>query len=264
MSVHTTGWNIDKNSPIPAHHQIYSNLFMHIENGTWADGEYLPSENKLMDIYSCSRVTVRQALATLEKSGFIRKEQGRGSAVSYQGPHFVHDFSLPSILHSKLGGKGINLDSKIIQLQEVPPVSSINNSLKLDLTQSLIYISRCFLYKSSPIAFNESWISASLIPGILEEGLIDNHLSATLENRYKLVPVCIDNTLETVYATSNDIIEYLQIPCYMSLLSVSSISYLADQTPLEFSQTLWRTDKVRFHFQVNQHTSDNEFNSSRP
>ncbi len=245
---------IDKHSPIPAYYQIYLDLHAHITNEEWQAGDLLPSESSLMEMYTSSRVTVRQALSTLEDAGLIRKEKGRGSVVLTQVKPITHDFSLPSTLCAKLGQKGINLDAELIHLRESPPTANINNVLKLGSNQPLISISRCFIYSGRPVAINDSWIAASNLPGILDEGLIDNHLSITLAQKYDLVPVRISNTLEVVHATSSDILDHLKIPYSTPLMAVSSISYLPYDVPLEFSRTLWLTDRVKFHFEMDSHS----------
>ena len=52
---------IKSNSPLPLYFQIKEDLKSKIENGILNEGEYLPSEFKLMERYGVSRPTIRQA-----------------------------------------------------------------------------------------------------------------------------------------------------------------------------------------------------------
>lgn len=60
---------------------IYTDIVSNIQNGTIELMSKIPSENQLSNKYSASRVTVRHALSELEKDGYIRKQQGKGSIV---------------------------------------------------------------------------------------------------------------------------------------------------------------------------------------
>lgn len=53
-----------------------------IDNGQLIAGEQLPSIETLVKSYGVSPVTIRQALACLEKEGLIKRQQGRGTFVS--------------------------------------------------------------------------------------------------------------------------------------------------------------------------------------
>ena len=66
-------FSIDRNSPVPAYYQIQLDLSDRIQRGEWNDRKQLPSESTLAEQYAVSRITLRQALAELEKDGIIKK-----------------------------------------------------------------------------------------------------------------------------------------------------------------------------------------------
>src|SRR5690625_1298118 len=53
-----------------------------IIDGSWEEGEKVPSERELMDHYDVSRATVRKALDELMIEGLIYRKQGVGTFVS--------------------------------------------------------------------------------------------------------------------------------------------------------------------------------------
>ena len=61
---------------------IYENLKNQIIGGVYREGDLLPSENELSQLHSSTRTTVRQALGDLQKEGYIKKHQGKGSLVA--------------------------------------------------------------------------------------------------------------------------------------------------------------------------------------
>lgn len=66
---------------VPHYKKLYEILRKHIENGVYAPGDLLPSENELCTVYKVTRPTVRHALENLVYEGFIVKQQGKGSIV---------------------------------------------------------------------------------------------------------------------------------------------------------------------------------------
>lgn len=105
---------LDKTNPEapPLHAQVAAILRERIQSGIWPNGSSLPSEKELCAEFSVARGTVRQALQTLEKDGYLRREQGRGTFVklneySSDKPQskrlafivpYVRDSSVPTIL----------------------------------------------------------------------------------------------------------------------------------------------------------------------
>ena len=66
---------------LPQHRKLYELLRKHILNGTYKEGDLLPSENELCSLHQVTRPTVRQALSQLVSDGYIMKHQGKGSIV---------------------------------------------------------------------------------------------------------------------------------------------------------------------------------------
>ena len=60
MAVHLGGV-IDRTSPIPIYHQIEKIILDSIERGELSEGDMLPNERLLQQIYGVSRSTIRQA-----------------------------------------------------------------------------------------------------------------------------------------------------------------------------------------------------------
>jgi len=70
--------------PAARYDAIYRELRAAIEAGTPGSGELLPSEAELTARYSCSRNTIRRALALLADEGFVQAQHGKGVRVIWQ------------------------------------------------------------------------------------------------------------------------------------------------------------------------------------
>jgi GntR family transcriptional regulator len=65
----------------PRYHQVADEIRRRIDAGAMPPGAPLPSESSLMDEFSVSRGTVRQAVAQLRSEGLVMTEKGRGTYV---------------------------------------------------------------------------------------------------------------------------------------------------------------------------------------
>lgn len=65
----------------PVYTQISQQLQSKIANGIYAPGTFLPSERILCDELGISRMTLRKSLDELEASGYVVRQQGRGTLV---------------------------------------------------------------------------------------------------------------------------------------------------------------------------------------
>ncbi|QBI52485.1 GntR family transcriptional regulator [Streptomonospora litoralis] len=70
----------------PRHIEIAQNLMEEIDQGRYAPGDSLPTEDQLVDTYRTSRNTVRRALQELSSRGRINTKQGSGSTVREYRP----------------------------------------------------------------------------------------------------------------------------------------------------------------------------------
>ncbi len=74
-------------SPLPLYYKVSSVLRSRIIDGTYAEGEQIPTEDLLTLEFKVSKATVRQAVGELVHSGLVQRKQGKGT------------FVLPSVVH---------------------------------------------------------------------------------------------------------------------------------------------------------------------
>lgn len=66
--------------------EIYNFIKENINNGTYPPEEKIPSENRLKDIFSVSRNTVRKAIDLLASDGLLSSVHGKGVFVMKKIP----------------------------------------------------------------------------------------------------------------------------------------------------------------------------------
>ena len=62
--------------------KIYDDLLSAIRNGTYREGDRLPSEKELAEQYGVSRITSKKAFEMLNERGYVFRYPGKGTFVS--------------------------------------------------------------------------------------------------------------------------------------------------------------------------------------
>ena len=70
------------NNAKPKYHQLSELFKQDILNSVWEEGAKIPAERTLMEKYSVSRNTIRNAISKLVSEGFLFSEVGRGTFVN--------------------------------------------------------------------------------------------------------------------------------------------------------------------------------------
>src|SRR5881392_1527324 len=89
----------------PAHAQIEAALAEAIDRGRLAPGQRLPAERLLAERFGVSRMTLRQALGSLEQRGRLTRTKGRYGGTFVTEPKL--ELSGTSALSDQLRGLGV-------------------------------------------------------------------------------------------------------------------------------------------------------------
>jgi GntR family transcriptional regulator len=147
---------LDRSSKVPLYDQIRILIENAIQAGDLKEGDYLPNERMLQELYSVSRSTVRQALQKLEIKGYIRRMQGDGTQIISRAPA-----DSPKIITSfteDILSRGLTPSSKTLCVEAVCPPPSIRESFKIKEGQAVWYVRRLRLADDTPIALNDLYI----------------------------------------------------------------------------------------------------------
>jgi GntR family transcriptional regulator, N-acetylglucosamine utilization regulator len=169
---------------VPQYRRLYETLRKHITDGVYAEGDLLPSENELCQIYSMTRPTVRQALGCLANDGFIRKHQGKGSIV--QSPR--HDIGILSVSGTTSAVGNRNLKTRIIAKPTITrwPDDFMFQLSDLEKESGCIYMERLRLLDDFPIFFDISFIPNINLPRITARQFENRSLFRILREIYNI------------------------------------------------------------------------------
>jgi len=169
---------------IPQHRRLYEILRRHITEGVYEEGNLLPSENELCQLYGMTRPTVRQSLGSLANDGYIRKHQGKGSIVQ----HPQSDIGILSVSGTTSAVGSRNLRTRIIVkpcLKSWPGDFMFPLS-ELEIESGCIYMERLRLLDEVPIFYDISFIANINLPRITARQFENRSLFAILREHYNV------------------------------------------------------------------------------
>ncbi|AIQ65843.1 putative HTH-type transcriptional regulator YurK [compost metagenome] len=215
---------------------IKEQLLKQIQSGVYAVGEKLPTEADLCKMFSASRTTIRLALSELEVQDILERHQGKGTFVKRKELHLVQTRSFAEdVLMS-----GKEPTGKVIESKVIPAEMPLNEFLQVPLKAPINELLRVRYADNEPLLYETTYIPWSLAPGLASE-YTDGSLFDFLESRYnlkahrsveQLKPVLADKTASKLLGVKEG------SPC----LQVKTFTYLADNTPLEYSFGVFRGD----------------------
>jgi len=236
---------IFKDRSIPLYYQLENILREKIKSGEYRPGHPFPTEDQLAQSYKVSRITVRQALAALEKDGLIIRRRGRGSFVT-EGQVHLEPMKLTGMIEDIIA-MGIKTKTRIINFGFVHPPKKVTESLKLNEDAKVLRVERIRLIKGAPVSYTMSYIPPDLAKKISIKDLTIQPILNVLEKKCK---VKISRGFQIIEATVADsrIASFLDVMTGAPLLKIERTVLDIKNRPVEYISILYRSD--RYHYSV--------------
>ena len=197
--------------------QIYNILKSGIQQGNFAVGGFLPSENELCKTYSITRTTARKALDELLREGFIEKQHGKGSRVKERrkslGLLTVKGFS--EAVGENVKTTYLQRPTKISWPEDLPFPASTG-----ELQHDCLYFERVRGVDDVPVMLESDWFSAKALPGFESCDFVEGSFFKTLSQKYLIEITSSEQELRALFADDKRA-ELLQIETGAPILRIS-------------------------------------------
>jgi len=210
------------------HAEISAQIEQAIANGRLAPGDRLPPERALAEEHRVSRMTVRQALQTLEARGLLRRAIGRNGGSFVAQPKVQRDLGTFSGLSEQLARQGIVAGARVVSAVE---------------SGSAIEIVRVRLADGEPFALERSSFPADRFRGLLDLDLTGS-LYDLLDEHFDAAPVRAVERIEPVLADSDEAAA-LGLRVGAPLMLVDRVAYDDEGLAVETARDVFRGDRTR-------------------
>lgn len=234
---------LNKAHPVPLYYQVKEDLLNKINKKVFEVGDIIPSESELQGIYKVSRITIRRAIQELVQEGYLSTQQGKGTYVSQ--PKATQNLNVISSWAETMASLGMHPETKSIDFCEEPAPVAVAKMLNIEPGSNVYKIERLRYAAGEPICIMTNYLMPEIVPGLLEQGLMDESLYETLEKRYGLSFSRAVETVEARAATKDEAM-LLRIKKGAPLLHVLRITYDADDRPVEVVLAASRADRYAY------------------
>ncbi len=146
---------------------IKDDLLSKIEDGTYQEGQTIPSEVKLAEMYGVSRATIRQAIQILASDGYLEKRRRRGTVVTK--PKVDQSFTMS--IHSfedAMRMEGRMPKTNVLMFKSEPSSEIVAKMLEMRKNEGVFKLVRLRYVDEQPNVFVESYVPCSLYPSLGE------------------------------------------------------------------------------------------------
>lgn len=231
--------------PAKKYSTIYEDLKEKIETGIYQPQSFLPTEYALVEMYNCSRNTIRRAVKELSGIGYVQSVHGKGVVVIYQKTGWS-DFSIGVIESLKEAARRNKAEyhTDVLVFAEFVIDENLHRRLGFAVGEEAYYLQRVRYFDNMPVILDNNWFLKSVVPGLTEEIAADSVYNY-MENTLGESIVTAKRVLTVEKATEMDC-KYLELGDYDCLAVVSSQTFNADGIMFEYTQSRHRPDRFAF------------------
>ncbi|WP_395339793.1 GntR family transcriptional regulator [Ningiella sp. W23] len=222
----------------PLYQQLASKLRQLILGGQVKSGEAIPSERLLQARTGASRVTIRKAVDLLIQEGLLFRRQGAGTFISERIEHKGEDITGFTDEMRNLG-----VDPSSIWLVKIYADSTDDEASALHIASgdAVCRLGRVRLSDNMPMGIENAVIPAQFLPDLASVN--DSLYHALNEQGY--APVHGTQKITASIASPTEA-SLLSIREGDPVLRIERYTYLNDNTPLEYTRSVYRGDKYVF------------------
>jgi len=237
------GAAVQRQSPVPLHHQIKLALLNGIEQGWLEPGGQLPRERELAEFFGVSLAPVRQAMANLSKDGYLDRTRGRGTFVRER--KVVEKIAILGSFHDALRRQGIEPEMGVLrnEIGEAPPHVAMALGLRGGRVWSL---RRIAAIEGQAVALLAAWLPVRYATGMhTSRDFAVQSLYDSLAEVHGAVMTQADNLIEVIRAGLHDA-EQLRVAPGSPVLKVVGVTSDQSGRRVEYSEVLYDADRFRF------------------
>jgi GntR family transcriptional regulator len=232
---------IAQDAPLYSH--VEAVLASEMTDGHLKVGDQLPTEDRLIERFAVSRITVRRAIQNLVIRGLVEIRRGKGTFVA--APKITQELTELSGFVEDMHALGRKPTARVMGKDVVTADMTVAGQLALNKGERVVRIRRVRLADGIPISFDETYLPLELGKKIITNNLKTEPIFSLLERKYDIPLVEAEYKLEAVVAEA-DVAAALRVKQGSPIFLIERTSYSTGGRPVDYEKLYYRGDLVRF------------------
>lgn len=228
----------------PMYIRIHNSIKHDIERRVYHVGDRIPAERQLAKKFGVSRMTLRQAIKTLEDEGILERCLGSGTYVASQKVQEKMSGVMSFTEITRANGQ--DPSSKLLSYQVSQPSSSEKERLQMEKGEQVLRMERIRYADDVPICSEVVTIPFHLVKDFSKDD-ISAHLYRTLEKKGGYEIGQVTEYISAAVASENDA-RLLNCKKGEALITRRQVTELADGTPFEYTRASYVAERFEFTF----------------
>lgn len=223
--------------------RIKASIREQLQSGIFTEGQKLPSERELSELFSTTRITLKDALVSLETEGLIYREERRGWYVS---PERIRYNPLSrSHFHQMIREQDRIAETRLLSTRTEMASGDYAKALEIEQITPIHVIERLRFIDGRAVLFVENVLKAPLFEKILSENLTmsltgiyrEKYGYETKRSRFDVIPT----------SAPAHVAKALNLAEGQPVLKICRVNYKQDGELMDCELEYWRPDSVVIH-----------------
>lgn len=220
--------------------KIKHTIRQQIAAGILHQGQKLPSEREWSELFSTTRITIKDALISLETEGLIYREERRGWYVSSE--RICYNPLSRCHFHQMIRQQDRIAETKLVNVRSEMALGEYAQMLDIDQITPIHVIERLRYIDGRAVLFVENVLKADLFEDILAENLTlsltglyrDKYGYETKRSRFEVIPT----------SAPAHVAKSLNLAEGQPVLKICRVNYKQDGALMDCELEYWRPDAV--------------------
>lgn len=214
-----------------------------IATGALAPGARLGTEREMSERFSVSRVTIRSAILPLSRAGILERRTGRAGGTFVRSDLVPREAAEQLGLPTRLAATGHTTLTTVLSTRRATATEVEATALGVASGEELAVVERLREADGIPLSLDKAHFPLALAPGLLDQPL-GGSIYDLLQDRYGLAPHHVAEEISVVSASRHEA-RILGVPERSPLLQLIRVARDVAGRPFEYSEDLFRADRVR-------------------
>lgn len=243
--------DLHSDAPGTLHSRISAWLRERIATGAWPPHYRLKPEPELAAALGVSRGTLRRALATLIAEGALVQVRGKGTFVTSTLVEPAIAQKLTSLAED-FADQGSPLSTEVLECRLLTPPAPVAALLDSPAGRPILHLVRLRSTAEGPVALLDNYVRTDLAPGLEETDFTEATLFGALASRHGLHIATGRRTFSATLADEEQA-ALLDVDPGSPVQHLEQVTYLADGSPIEYSDVWIRSDRLRVTSLLTRH-----------